>query len=178
MSQVTRIVHRRANAGCEQEYEELARGMLEASSKAKGYTFSTLIPPRVEGEEFHIVQVFATQADLDAWRHSDISHEWHERLKQVSDHSPEYRIFNTEDLWFSATGLALPPKPPARWRMAFVIWMGIFPTASFYVYFLFPWLADVPFLLKMFIATVLIVPTMYFGVLPHLLRWMGWFLKR
>jgi nucleoside permease NupC len=30
----------------------------------------------------------------------------------------------------------------------------------------------------MLIATALIVPTMYFGVLPFILKRMGWFLKR
>jgi antibiotic biosynthesis monooxygenase (ABM) superfamily enzyme len=177
MSHVTRIIHRRANPGFEKEYETLARGMLDACSKAKGYLFSTLIPPRIDGEEFHFVQVFASQADLDTWRHSDVSHEWHDRLKAVSDHPPEYRVFNTTDLWFSTSGLTM-PKQPARWRMALVIWMGIFPTASFYVYFLFPLLVDIPFLLKMLIATALIVPTMYFGILPIILKRMGWFLKR
>ena len=177
MSQVTRIVHRRTNPGYEKEYEELARGMLEACSKATGYLFSTMIPPRVEGEEFHFVQSFASQADLDAWRNSPEVHEWHERIKHVSNHSPEYRVFNTNDLWFSATGLTA-PRQPARWRMAFVIWMGIFPIASFYVWFLFPFLADVPFIPRMVIFTVLIVLTMFYGALPHLLRWMGWFLHR
>ncbi|APO71363.1 antibiotic biosynthesis monooxygenase protein (plasmid) [Rhizobium gallicum] len=177
MSQVTRIVHRRANLGFEKEYEKLARGMLEASSKFPGYLFSTLIPPRVDGEEFHIVQSFATQSDLDAWKHSQEADEWHERIKHVSDHAPEYRVFDTSDLWFSASGLAV-AKQPIRWRMAFVIWMGIFPIASFYVWFLFPWLASVPFIPRMVIFTALIVLTMFYGLLPHLLRWMGWFLKR
>jgi antibiotic biosynthesis monooxygenase (ABM) superfamily enzyme len=175
MSQVTRIVHRRANPGFEKEYEELARGMLEACSQAKGYLFSTLIPPRVDGEEFHFVQSFASQADLDAWRNSQTAHDWHERIAHVSDHQPEYRTFNTTDLWFSAAGLI--PRQPTRWRMAFVIWLGIFPVASLYIWFLFPYLANVPFLPRMVILTALIVMTMFYLVLPHLLRWMARFLR-
>ncbi|APO78279.1 antibiotic biosynthesis monooxygenase protein (plasmid) [Rhizobium etli 8C-3] len=177
MEQVTRIMHRRADPGREKDYEELARGMLEACSRAKGYLFSTLIPPRVEGEEFHVVQTFASQADLDTWRQSRAAHEWHERINEVCAHTPEYRTFNTADLWFSTTGLTVNNQPP-RWRMAIVIWMGIFPIASFYIWFLFPVLEPVPFIPRMVIFTALIVITMFFGALPYLLRWMGWFLHK
>ncbi|WP_141105058.1 antibiotic biosynthesis monooxygenase [Rhizobium sp. R339] len=142
MGQVTRIVHRRADPGREKDYEELARGMLEACARAKGYLFSTLIPPRVQGEEFHVVLSFVSQCDLDAWRRSQVAHEWHERIKEVSSHAPEYRTFKTTELWFSASGLTGNKQPP-RWRMAIVIWMGIFPIASFYVWFLFPILQSV-----------------------------------
>ncbi|RFC63413.1 antibiotic biosynthesis monooxygenase [Fulvimarina endophytica] len=176
MSQVTRIVHRRANSGFEKEYEALARGMLEASSKARGSLFSTLIPPRVDGEEFHVVQCFATQDDLDAWRHSPVADEWHARIAQVSDHRPQYRTYNTSDLWFSAAGLV--PRQPARWRMAFVVWMGIFPIASAYIWFLSPYLMDLPFLPRMVVLTALIVATMFYFVLPVLLRRMARFLAR
>lgn len=177
MSQVTRITHRRANTDTSHEYEQLIRGMLDDCSKAKGYLFSTLIPPRTPEDEFHIVQTFASQADLDAWHLSHIAHDWHEKIDQVSKHPPEYRIFNTTDLWFSTTGLTA-AKQPARWRMAFVIWMGIFPIASFYVWFLFPFIALIPFIPRMFIFTSLIVMTMFYGVLPHLLKGMAWFLRR
>lgn len=177
MSQITRVVHRRANPGSEREYESLAKGMLEACSRSKGYLFSTLIPPRVDGEEFHIVQSFASQADLDTWRNSPESHAWHERIAHVADNAPEYRVFNTTDIWFSTSGLTAPAQPK-RWRMAFVIWMGIFPIASFYIWFLFPYLVHVPFIPRMVILTALIVATMFYGALPYLLRWMGWFLRR
>ncbi|AJC81933.1 antibiotic biosynthesis monooxygenase protein (plasmid) [Rhizobium etli bv. phaseoli str. IE4803] len=177
MSKVTRIMQRRADPGREKVYEELARGMLETCSRAKGYLFSTLIPPRVVGEEFHVIQTFASQADLDAWSQSPTAHEWHDRIAEVSGHDPDYRTFNTTDLWFSASELTA-SEQPSRWRMAIVIWMGIFPIASFYVWFLFPFLEPVPFVPRMLIFTVLIVITMFYGALPYLLRWMGWFLHK
>jgi uncharacterized protein len=177
MSQVTRIIHRRANPGQEAHYERLVRGMLAACSSSPGYLFSTVIPPRMDGEEFHIVQCFSTQAALDIWRNSKEAAEWHERLRHVSDHDPEYRVFNTTDLWFSATGLE-GQKQPARWRMAVVTWMGIFPLASLAVAFLFPLLTALPFILRMMILTMLIVFAMYWIVMPRLLRWLAWWLKR
>lgn len=177
MSQVTRIVHRRTNSGQERQYENLIREMLAACSRTPGYLFSTVIPPRVDGEEFHIVQCFSTQAALDAWASSKESAEWHKRLREVSDHDPEYRVFKTPDLWFSATGLQ-GEKQPARWRMAVLTWLGIFPTASLAVAILFPLLGDVPYIPRMMIVTALVVFAMYWFIMPRLLRWLGWWVKK
>jgi antibiotic biosynthesis monooxygenase (ABM) superfamily enzyme len=176
MSHVTRIIHRRANPGQEAQFEQLVRGMLEACSQSPGYLFSTVIPPRIDGEEFHMVQCFASSAALDAWRNSTASAQWHERLRSASAHDPEYRVFKTSDLWFSATGLQ-GEKQPARWRMAFVTWLGIYLLATLTVAFLLPLLTDVPFVLRMMIATALIVLAMYWIVMPRLLRWLGRWLR-
>lgn len=176
MPQITRVVHRRADPGCERNYEELAKGMLDASSKCSGYLFSTLIPPRVDGEEFHIVQSFNSQADLDVWRQSQEAEAWHRRLADVAAEEPEYRHFDETKIWFSATGLTARAEP-ARWRMAVFIWLGIFPLASFFIWFVAPHLGVIPYIPRMMILTALIVATMVFGVLPQLLRRLGWFLK-
>jgi antibiotic biosynthesis monooxygenase (ABM) superfamily enzyme len=177
MSQVTRIVHRRANTGQERQYESLVRGMLAACSRTHGYLFSTVIPPRVDGEEFHIVQCFTTQAALDTWTNSKEAAQWHERLREVSDYDPEYRVFLTSDLWFSATGFE-GAKQPARWRMAVLTWLGIFPTASIAVAALFPLLIEVPYIPKMMIVTALVVIVMYWIIMPRLLLWLGWWVRR
>jgi uncharacterized protein len=119
-------MHCRASPGEERSYEILAKGMLSQSAEMPGYLFSTLIPPRAEGEEFLVVQSFPSQAALDAWGTSQQACERHECIKECWDQAPEYTIFNAGDLGFSASGLATPKQPP-RWRMAFVIWLGILP---------------------------------------------------
>jgi antibiotic biosynthesis monooxygenase (ABM) superfamily enzyme len=176
MTPITRIIHRRANPAQAAQYEHLVRQMLAVCSQSPGCLFSTVIPPRMDGEEFHIVQCFTTQAALDVWRNSKEAALWHERLRQVSDHDPEYRVFNTTDLWFSATGLE-GQKQPARWRMAVVTWMGIFPLASLAVAFLFPLMTALPFIFRMMLLTALIVLAMHWIVMPRLLRWLSNWLK-
>ncbi|MCY1542687.1 hypothetical protein D9M68_784480 [compost metagenome] len=149
--------------------------MLEACAQFPGYLFSMVVPPRREGEEFHIVQKFASRAELEAWKASEEAADWHARLRDVSDHEPEYRILN-DNLWFSAKA---PPvaAPPARWRMAVVTWIGIFPTACLFIGLLLPVLMDVPFIPRIAVLTMLIVAAMYYVVMPRLLRWMAWWLK-
>ena len=62
--------------------------------------------------------------------------------------------------------------------MALLTWMGIFPLASLAVAFLFPLLTDLPYIPRMMIVTALIVLAMYWIVMPRLLRWLGWWVKR
>ena len=176
MTDVTRVVCRRANLGCDQAYADLVKGMLSACATFPGYLFSTVIPPKTEGDQFHIIQKCASQTELDAWTRSKEADDWHARLLEVSHHEPEYRLFGSSDLWFSAAP-RLVGKPPARWRLAIVTWIGIFPTVCAYVGLLLPYLFDVPFIPKMAIVTILIVATMHYVVMPNLLRRMDWWLK-
>ena len=45
---VSRVVRRKPNPGCEEAYENLLKGMLEASSKFPGYLSATVLPPHAE----------------------------------------------------------------------------------------------------------------------------------
>ena len=64
---------------------------------------------------------------------------------------------------------------PPRVRMAVVTWLGIFPTVSFFLWFVLPYLQSLPFLPRTAILTALIVMTMTWVVMPRLTRLMrGW----
>ena len=66
---------------------------------------------------------------------------------------------------------------PPRARMALVTWLGIFPTVSFFLYFVLPYLQGLPFLPRTALLTALIVMTMTWVVMPRLTRWMRGFLN-
>jgi len=64
---------------------------------------------------------------------------------------------------------------PPRMKMAVVTWLGIFPTVSFFLWFVLPWLQPLPFLPRTAILTALIVATMTWVVMPRLTRLLrGW----
>lgn len=176
-SAVFRVVRRRAKPGCERAYEELIQAMFADAKKFPGYLAAELIPPAEQGGEYQIIQRFATETDLERWNVSEERAAWHERLRPVAEGDPEYRLLNGLDAWFAPTVLPA-HKPPPRWRMTVVSWMGIFPTVAFLLSFVAPLLGGLPFLLRTAILTAMVAGLMSYVIMPRLTRWMGWWLRR
>ena len=176
MTEISRVVHRRAKPGCDKAYEDLVRAMLEAASHFPGYISAAVIPPKAEGEDFQIIQRFASQKDLDRWRHSEESVTWHERLWSVVETDPEYRLLTGLEVWF-APKLVPAGSPPSRWRMTVVTWLGIYPIVAFCLWYVAPYLDFLPYLIKVAILTIMVVAAMSYVVMPRLVRWMAWWLK-
>jgi antibiotic biosynthesis monooxygenase (ABM) superfamily enzyme len=67
-------------------------------------------------------------------------------------------------------------KPPPRWKVALVTWLGICPTV--YVLFLVvaPLLTDWPLLPRVMVITALVVVLMTWVVAPRLTTWLKPFL--
>jgi len=173
LTEVSRVVHRRAKPGCDQAYEDLVRAMLKASSGFPGYISAAVIPPENEGEEFQIIQRFATQGDLEHWRNSGESATWHERLHPVAEADPEYRLLTGLEVWF-APKLVPAGTAPVRWRMTVVSWLGIYPLVAFCLWYVSPLLQGLPYLLRTAVITVVVVVAMSYVVMPRLSRWMAW----
>ena len=173
MAEISRVVHRRAKPNCDTAYEDLVRAMLKASSGFPGYISAAVIPPKNEGEAFQIIQRFASQEDLEHWRNSEESATWHERLRSVAESAPDYRLLTGLEVWF-APKLVPAGFPPVRWRMTVVSWLGIYPLVAFCLWYVSPLLQELPYLLRTAIITAAVVIAMSYVVMPHLSRWMAW----
>lgn len=176
-STVYRAVRRRARPGCAPAYEALIHAMFEDARKFPGYLSADLIRPEVEGGEYQIIQRFATEQDLEHWNNSAARLAWLEKLTSVAEGDPEYRVLNGLDAWFPPTAGTV-SKPPPRWRMTAVSWMGIFPTVALLLYFVAPLLEVLPFLPRVAVITALVALLMSYVIMPRLTRWMGWWLRR
>jgi antibiotic biosynthesis monooxygenase (ABM) superfamily enzyme len=174
---VFRVVRRRAKPGCAPAYEALVRAMFEDARRYPGYISAELIPPATPDGEFQIIQRFATAADLERWNKSPERTMWNQRLNEVAEGTPEYRLLNGLEAWFGPAALPV-TKPPARWRLTLVSWVGIFPTVALLLAYVAPYLASLPFLLRIALITALVAVLMSYVVMPRLTRWMAWFLRR
>ena len=175
-ARVTRIAYRRARPGFEREYEERLREMLAQMRTQNGFLGADIIPPAQPGDNYQIVTRFATEADLAAWDQSQVRAENHARLREVAEGEPDFRRLSGLEAWFEPAIVPASMQPP-RVRMAFVTWLGIFPTVSFFLWFVAPWLQPLPFAPRTAVLTVLIVVTMTWGVMPRLTRLLRGFLN-
>ena len=97
-------------------------------------------------------------------------------MKAVAEGEPEFRKLSGLEAWFEPAVVPATMHPP-RVRMAVVTWLGIFPTVSFFLWFVLPWIQPLPFLPRTAVLTALIVVTMTWVVMPRLTRLMRGFLN-
>lgn len=175
---VTRIARRRVLAGHERDYEDAVRAMFAAMKSHPGFRGAELLPPAAPGELYQVVTNFDSEAHLAQW---DASRDRADALATMRPHAesePTYRRLTGLESWFEGPVVPASMKPP-RLRMAFVTWLGIWPTASFFIFFLAPVLtkAGLPFLLVTAINTLLITAVMTYLLMPRLTRLMKGFLN-
>ena len=175
-ARVTRIARRRARSGREEEYEAMLREMVVRMRAHKGFLGADMIPPEPPGEDYQFVVRFASEVELQAWDMSDERLELLERMKEVAEGEPEFRKLSGLEVWFEQAVVPASMHPP-RLRMAIVTWLGIFPTVSFFLWFVAPWLQPLPFVPRTAVLTALIVVTMTWGVMPGLTRLLRGFLN-
>jgi uncharacterized protein len=168
---VMRITHRRAKAGCNAAYEALIMGMFEQMKKMPGFLGAELVPPRAPDSDYQIITKFKTQEDFAAWDTSAERRQWHERVRVVADGDPEYRVLTGLEAWFSLPEMPSGAKP-SRSKMALLTWLGIWPTASAFLYFLGPYLEAWPYLARTAVVTGLVVLVMTYLLMPRLTAWL------
>jgi antibiotic biosynthesis monooxygenase (ABM) superfamily enzyme len=148
--------------------------MIERMRESPGFSHAELLPPEAPGGEYQIVVHFDSEDSLAAWDASAARAAVHARMRDVAEAEPEYRRLTGLEAWFAPAIVPATTHPP-RTRMAVVTWLGIYPTAAFFLWFVAPWLAGWPFLLRTAVITALIVATMTWVVAPRLTRAMrGW----
>jgi antibiotic biosynthesis monooxygenase (ABM) superfamily enzyme len=168
-SPVIRVVHSRTKEGCHTAYEALILGMFESMKHFPGFLGSELLPPMASSDEYQVIVKFSSQKDLDQWDVSTQREMWHARFRPLLAGEPEYHLLTGLEAWFSLPEIPAGKKPP-RNKMAFITWLGIWPTASFFLYFLSPYIESLPYLLRSAIVTGLVVITMTYLLMPRLTK--------
>lgn len=181
-SAVTVLVSRRVKPGHEAAFVRAADAMAEAAHRFPGHLGGQMVHPEAEVDEddaqrnlFHTVFAFDTAEHLQAWQTSPERTQCLQALAPHTISSSKLREVSGLGHWFTPVG-ATAHKPPARWKVALVTWLGIFPTV--YVLFLVvaPLLADWPLLPRVMVITLLVVVLMTWVVAPRLTTWLKPFL--
>ena len=173
-SAVTVLVTRRVKPGHEAAFVEAANAMTAAASQFPGYLGGQMVHPETDADDqehnlFHTVFAFDTPAHLQAWQ---TSAERPECLQAIAPHtlsSSKLREVSGLGHWFTSAGSAA-HKPPPRWKVAVVTWLGIFPTVYFLFLVVAPLLADWSLLPRVMVITALVVLLMTWLVAPQLTR--------
>ncbi|HEY8856148.1 MAG TPA: antibiotic biosynthesis monooxygenase [Rugosibacter sp.] len=166
---VRRIVYRRAKPDRGPAFEELVRGMVAEMQNYKGFLGAEIIPPETPNAEYQFIFRWASQEDINVWDASTAHAKWLQRLGDVAAGDPEYRLLSGLEAWFSPT--AIPGvKAPSRLKMAFISWIGIFPTVVFLQVTFLPLISGWHPLLQIAAFSSLMIVLMTWVVMPGLTR--------
>jgi len=177
MNSVACVLRCHAAPGNAAPCEALLQDLLEAGRQFSGCVFVSLIPPATPQEPYQLVQGFATPADLQRWQTAPEHAQWRERLERVACGAASSLPLHGLQTW-SAPPLPAPIMVPPKWKLTVVSWLGIFPLVAVSLGLLGPLLQSWPYLARIFVVTVLVVSLMSYVVMPRLVVWMGWWLRR
>ena len=182
--QVTAVISHYIRPGRESGYEAWLEGISQVARQFEGHNGVTILRPQPGlRAEYVIILSFNSYHNLCRWMRSRSAcfadhavprlarpperKEWIERAKPLID-KPENVQFLTglEALVSLPNTISTPPK----YKTAFVTWIGVFVCVSILGYFLAPYLAGLPYLLRQAIMTGLVVILLAYVVMPRLTR--------
>lgn len=167
---VTVLVTRRARAGHEAAFVSASEGMTAAALGFPGHLGGYMVHPLdIEGPDarlYHVVFAFDTQDHLLYWQKSTERARWIAEMAPHTETESGHRLIPGLENWFALPG----KRPPPRWKVAAVTWLGICPTVWMAQTFIGPLLASWPSVARVALLTALVAVAMTWGVAPLLTR--------
>ncbi len=167
---------RRARRGAETALEETIDALTRAMAQAHGYQGAvTMRPQPGHPPIFTIVAHFASQADLDVWTSSEIRGRLFAQAEQVSVGGLNVQQAAGLEAWFQLPGSPI-VLPPARYKMAAITWLAIFPllvVANLTAAALLP---RVPPLVRLVPVSLILIALMTWFVMPQMTKWFRFWL--
>lgn len=172
---VTVLVTRCPLPGREKEFEDYLAGIVAASQRQPGHLGTTIFRPSSPTERlYQIIFKFDRRSNLERWESSDERAEWRALAEKVSQPPKRQEVTGLEG-WFSLPSRPL-NRPPPRYKMTVVVWLGILLLAGATQYLVGPHIAHLPLYLRVLITTTIVVPLMTLAVMPLLTRLFAWWL--
>ena len=172
---VTVMVTRRPKEGMEKEFEEYLSGITAAAMRWPGHMGTTIFRPATPSDRtYQIIFKFHRRSQLEDWEASEERAEWRALAEKVSE-PPQRQVATGLEGWFQLPSRPL-NRPPPRYKMTVVIWLGILGLSGATQYTVGPYIAHLPLYQRVLITTTIVVPLMTMVVMPLLTRAFAWWL--
>lgn len=119
-------ITRRVRPGCEAEFQQALREFFQTSFAHDGVLGASMLvpPPGSESPEFGILRTFANEQERDAFYESPMFKAWEEKSRPLTEGEWVCRQLHGLEAWFRS-----PQNPPARWKMALLTWIAVWPVS-------------------------------------------------
>lgn len=171
MEPVTALIVRQVRPGRLNDFEEWLKGMNQAVKVFDGYLGTDLIRPRdAVHPEYVIVVRFDNYEHLRTFMGSTLRQEWLNKSEEMTLGEMEVQEQHGFESWFSLPDLPAASNPPAKFKMALLTILAIYPSLlviSTLTTFL---LRGLPRALVMLVTLLILVPLMTYFIMPWVTR--------
>ncbi len=159
-------ITRKVKPGNERAFEESLREFFQESLHHEGVLGVHLLspPPGSNSREYGILRTFANEHERDEFYRSDLFGRWQKQVAKLTEGERTYRELHGLEAWFRTA------EAPARWKMAFLTWLGVWPTSLLVATFVGARLSNFPDFLSSAIVAVIIVVCLTWIVMPMLVK--------
>ena len=159
-------ITRKVKPGNERAFEESLREFFQDSLDQPGVLGVHLISPPhgSNSREYGILRTFADERERDAFYRSDLFEKWQKHVTELTEGERTYRELHGLEAWFRS------PESPTRWKMAFLTWLGVWPTSWLVGTVVGARLVAFPSLLSAAIVAAVIVLCLTWIVMPALVK--------
>lgn len=159
-------ITRKVKLGEERAFEESLREFFQESLHREGVLGVHVLspPPDSSSREYGVLRTFANERERDEFYGSDLFKRWEQRVTQLTEGERTYRELHGLEAWFRS------PEAPARWKMAIVTWLGVWPTVLIVSSLVAPQLSNLPMLLGSALVNAVIVACLTWIVMPLLVK--------
>jgi antibiotic biosynthesis monooxygenase (ABM) superfamily enzyme len=159
-------ITRKVKPGNERAFEESLREFFQESLHHHGVLGVHLLspPPGSSSREYGVLRTFADERERDEFYRSDLFKRWEQRVTQLTEGERTYRELHGLEAWFRAA------QPPARWKMALLTWLGVWPTSLLVGNVIGPPLATLPYVVSSALVAAVIVVCLTWIVMPTLVK--------
>jgi len=173
---VTAVVTRIVKPGCEEELEKALQAFVQRTLNIPGQLGIHVLRPTPGGREreYGILRRYANRKSMDAFYSSTTFLDWNRSVESLVEGSGTREVVTGLEAWFTAPGR--PIIPPARWKMATVTLVGVFPLSYFLPIVLHPVIGNLPRWASVLVVAAGVVGCLTWLVMPMLSRWFRFWL--
>lgn len=167
---VTTMVTRRVVPGREEDYAEGLREVARIARDFDGHQGVTVLGPHGHAPvEFTAIFTFDSAANLERWMTSGERRRWLDRARDLTVDDEDVESLTGLEPWFTLPNRVV-NRPPARWKMAILTALGVYPLLLVLSVVLNPVVGDWPLALRLGASLVLGIPLMTWFIMPGLSR--------
>lgn len=169
-SPVTIVAAHRVKPGKEKAFERAMSHLIQAAMAFEGHLGANVLRPTDLSEpQYLVIFKFDCLSNLHRWEQSKVRHDCLLQIASLTQNASLLQIVSGLETWFTLP-VQRPTVPPARYKMALITWLAVFPLVIIINLLLGGFFNSLPFLLRSLVFSAVFVLLMTYIVMPRMTR--------